>query len=161
MTFAIRGWFRRLHIHNGFYRFYSEMQHSAAASSRGDGERELAAAMAAVPVLPPTARLEGIYRLLVVVVQKCHGVWTSKDVNLAIRNMRYTGSQDRQTSEVAADVIQSLVQGGLAEVIREEGRSRKGRSVQVLRWKPWAEIQGNAASNAFREHLGLGEGGFS
>ena len=73
MNFAIRGWLRQAHIHNGFYKYFLEMQHSAAASSRGDGERELAAAMAAAPVLPPTARLEGIDRLHVVVVQKCKG----------------------------------------------------------------------------------------
>ena len=160
MTFAIRGWLRQLHIHSGFYRYYSEMQQNAAGSSRGDGDRELTSAMAAMPVLPPTARLEGIDRLLASVLQKCNGVWTSKDVNLAMRNMRCTGSQDRRPSEVAADVIERLVQGGLAEDFREEGPARRGRSVRVLRWKKWADIQANAASDAFRGRLGLGEDAF-
>ena len=111
-----------------------------------------------MPVLPPTARLEGMDRLLASVVQKCHGVWTSKDVNQAIRNMRYT--KDRPPSEVAAEVIERLVQGGLAEDHREEGPARKGRSVKVLRWRQWGDIQGNAASDAFRARLGLGEDDF-
>ena len=101
----------------------------------------------------------GIDRLLDRVGLKCHGVWTSKDVNQAIRNMRYT--KDRLPAEVAAEVIERLVLGGLAEDHREEGPARKGRSVRVLRWKPWAQIHGNADSNAFRERLGLGEDDFS
>ena len=115
--------------------------------------------MTDAPVLSPTARLEGIDRLLVVVARRCKGDWTSKDVNLAIRNLRYT--KDRQTVEVAAEVIERLVQGGLAEDHKEEGPARKGRSVRVLHWKPWAEIHGHTDSNAFRERLGLGEDDFS
>ena len=115
--------------------------------------------MTDAPVLPPTARLEGIDRLLVVVARRCKGDWTSKNVNQAIRNVRYT--KDRLPAEVAAEVIERLAQGGLAEDHREEGPARKGRSVRVLRWKPWAQIHGNADSNAFRERLGLGEDDFS
>ena len=95
------------------------------------------------------------------VVQKCKGEGlTSKGVNAAIRNLKYTINSERKCGEIVEDVLNRLIDGGLAEPL-EEGVVRRGRRVRQCRWKAWAAIQGNPASDDFRARLGLGEDDFA
>ena len=165
---AIRGWLRQIHIHSSFYKWMARQQQTAAASSRGAGEgteRELATLMAAAEVRTPGTRLEGLDRVLYHVVQKCKGdCFTSRAVNLAIKNLKYTTNSDKTPSQVAALVVNRLIEGGLAEDVEDcggRGSGKKGRKLRKCRWKPWAAIQGNPASDAFRSRLGLGADDFA
>ena len=159
---AIRGWLRQVHIHCAYYKYISQMLLSTASSSRGAGDgtdRDLAAAMASAPVQAPSSRLMGIERVLSHVVQKCKGDdLTSHGVNLAIRNLKYTIESPRNCREIVDDVLNRLIDGGLAEAAAQV-RSR-GRRVRVCRWKSWTDIRRDPASDAFRLSLGLGEDDF-
>ena len=67
-----------------------------------------------------------------------------------------------KASSLADDVLNVLVDGGLAEAVEEgEGVVHKGRRVRRCRWKTWAAINGNPASDAFRASLGLGADDFA
>ena len=108
--------------------------------------------------------MEGLDRVLHIVVQKCKGDGlTSKGVNTAIRNMRYTTNSEKKCCEVVNLVLDTLIKGGLAEDEEEGGDRRvsKGRRVRRCRWKAWADIQGNPASDAFRARLSLGPDDFA
>ena len=114
------------------------------------------------PVPRAGARLEALDRVLHVVAKRCKGeCLTSKHVNKAVRNLRYIHQSGKSAAQVVDDVLSRLVEGGLAEDVEEGGRKvRKGRPVRRCRWKAWAAINGNPASNAFRLSLGLGEDDF-
>ena len=110
--------------------------------------------MASAPVQAPSARLEGLDRVLHIVVQKCKGDGlTSKGVNTAIRNLKYTANSEKKCGEVVDLVLNRLIDGGLAEA-GEQGAVRKGQPVRKCRWKEWAAIKGNPRSDALRAHLG-------
>ena len=104
--------------------------------------------MASAPVQAPSARLEGLDRVLHIVVQKCKGDGlTSKGVNTAIRNLKYITNSDKKCADVVDLVLNRLIDGGLAEEAVEEGAVRKGRPVRQGRWQAWADIGGNPASD--------------
>ena len=109
----------------------------------------------------PSDQLEGLDRVLQIVVRKCKGdAFTSKGVHDKIRNLRYTLDSAKTGAELAGDVLNRLIDGGLAEVV-EEGPGQKGRRVRHCRLKTWPAIQDNPASDAFRARLGLGEDDFA
>ena len=120
--------------------------------------------MASAEVKAPGARLEGLDRVLHIVVQKCKGDGlTSKGVRAAIKNLKYTANCEKKPFELVDVLLDRLVDEGLAVAVEEgPGRKRqKGRRVRQCRWKAWADIQGNPASDAFRARLGVGENDFA
>ena len=105
--------------------------------------------------------MEGLEHVLYFVVQKCKGAeLTSASVRPAIKNLKYTNTGDKKAHEVANVVLNRLIEGGLAEPAEEDGATR-GIRVRRCRWKSWADIQGNAASDAFLVRLGLGADDFA
>ena len=72
----------------------------------------------------PSDRVEGLDRVLHIVVQKCKGDGlTSKGVNAAIRNLKYTANSEKKCGEVVDLVFNRVIDGGLAEAV-EEGAVR-------------------------------------
>ena len=141
---------------------------TAAVCGHGNRElakdRDLATATASAPVQAPGARLEPLEHVLHQVVRRCKGNGlTSARVNVAIRNLKdtkYLGNGKKTTAEVVDLVLKHLIDGGLAEDV-VTGRARPGRRVRTCRWKQWAAIRGNPASDAIRERLGLVESDFT
>ena len=98
--------------------------------------------------------------LLQRVVKKCKGgEFTAKHVWNSIKHCKYTRASKRPGMEVVEDVINSLIDGGLAEAAGD-GKTRKGPRVRRCRWKPWADIQGDPGCADIRARLGLIEGDF-
>ena len=133
---------------------------SVPAAGRGSADRELATvrelptARASAPVRAPSARLEGLDHVLRFVVEKCKGdCFTSKRVNAAVKNLKYTANSEAPRAEVVDLVLNRLIDGGLAEA-GEQGAVRKGQPGRKCRWKEWAAIKGNPRSDALRAHLG-------
>ena len=102
--------------------------------------------------------------MLHIVVQKCKGDGlTSKGVNAAIRNLKYTANSEKKCGEVVDLVLNRLIDGGLAEALEEDaGRKReKGRRMLKFRWRMWSDSHGYPASDAFRQRLSLGADDFA
>ena len=105
---------------------------------------------------------EGLDHLCRVVAQKFKGLpFTNSGVNAALRNRAYTVLSEDKPSQVVDTVLNLLIDGGLAEPVEETAIRRRGRPSRRCRWKAWAAIRGNPASDAFRERLGLGEDDFA
>ena len=106
-------------------------------------------------------QVECLDRVLQSVVQKCKGgALTSKGVRSKLRHTRYILDGETTCSELVDYVLDRLIDGGLAEALEEES-ARRGRPVRRCRWKTWAAIKDNPASDAFRARLGLGEDDFA
>ena len=122
-------------------------------------ERHRERAKQARPGWGKVSRLEGLDRVLNHVVLKCKGAcFTSRSVNLAVRNLRYTTNSGKSAKEITDKVITRLVEGGLAEdveVTRGRGSGMKGPKVRTCHWKAWPAITGDPASDAFRCRLAL------
>ena len=166
---AIRGWLRQVHLHSAYYKSVTHMQQSIAGNpSRGPAgeDHQLAAAMAGgAAVQGDGSKLEGIERLMQKVVRKCKGDHlNSSTVHNSIRNMRYTLNSGRKVHRIALEVLDRLVQGGLALDVGmkrdSEGRPTRGRRVRICTWKNWTEISRDPTSNALRLRLGLTEDDF-
>ena len=78
LVLAIRGWLRQVHTHSPYYK-YMARRVAQCVSIRGGGDRELAGAMASVPVRARGEQLEGMDRLLHHVVRKCKGAKFSSE----------------------------------------------------------------------------------
>ena len=112
--------------------------------------------------------LDGVLRH---VALKCQGVeLTTRGVKFFIRNLGYTRRSTKTCAVVVDDVLDALVEGGLAEVVDRVMRHRSlgDRSAAAglrplarrCRWKTWAAIQENPASADLAKRLGLGEANF-
>ena len=74
------------------------------------------------PVPRAGARLEALDRVLHVVAKRCKGeCLTSKHVNKAVWNLRYTRHSGKSAAQVAEGVLRRLVEGGWLKTWRREG----------------------------------------
>ena len=113
------------------------------------------------PVHGPRHRLEGMDSVVRAVVKKCKGGnFTSKGVNVAIRNLKFTHESRKGGAEIVAEALRQLSEGGLVEAVKGDAAPRRGRKVREFRWKSWGDIKGDPRSNAIRARLGLGQGDF-
>ena len=135
---------------------------SAKAAVGGSANRELATSVRPTNPKPdPYDRIEGLDNVIGSVIRKCKGVGLKSNiVRHAVRNLQYTARNGMKPAEVADLVLNQLIDGGLLEEVKD-GANRKGRHVRHCRWKPWAAIRGDPASDAFRARLGLGEADFA
>ena len=105
-------------------------------------------AIATTPVQAPSAKLDGMERVLNFVVRYCKGDGlTSKKVNRKIRNWNLIKCCGRRCSEVVEEVLDLLVKEGLAEDVPSGRSHEKGRRVRRCRWKAWTDIHRQPGSD--------------
>ena len=111
--------------------------------------------MARAPARRTRIRLEGLDHVMRHVVERCKGdSLTAPGVNQAIRNLMYTITCEKRCAEIVKNVLDRLIEEGLAEE-RADGTARKGTRGRQCRWKPWDAIRADPASEGIRARLGL------
>ena len=109
-----------------------------------------------------SAGQHGIDQLTRKVVKACKGkAFTTATVNACTRKMATKSRSDKKHCDVVREVVDNLVRGRVVEEVREQGPARRGPPVKQFRWRPWAEIMRDPASEPFRRRLGLVEADFA